>query len=219
MKSLSKKLVLGMFAMFVMAFTVGCSQPPTQEAADAKAGIDAVVADGGEIYAKDELKGLHDATAAAADEVKTQEAKIFKNFDKAREMYVKVKGDAANVKGMIPARKEAAKQAAVAAQEAAKAAVASATELLKKAPKGKGSIADLEAMKADVAGFEAALADVQGQIGKEDFFGATDKANAIKSKAESIGSEITAALEKVKAPKGKKAAAKAAPAAKKPAGH
>ena len=56
--------------------------------------------------------------------------------------------------------------------------------MLAKAPKGKGTKADIEAMRADVAGIEAALSEAQGMIDGEDYLGATDKANGAKAKAE-----------------------------------
>ncbi|MBI5739826.1 MAG: DUF4398 domain-containing protein [Nitrospirae bacterium] len=183
-------------ALAMLVVLTSCAKQPTQEMNDSKAAIDAVIADGGDKYASEEVKQMNDALTAALDEVKVQDGKFFKNYDKAKEMLAKVKGDADALKAEIPARKEKAKNDAIAALETAKTAVTDAKTMLGKAPRGKGSKADIEAMRADIAGLEASLAEVQGQIDSEDFFGALDKANGIKDKAAEVSGQITAALEK-----------------------
>jgi len=195
MKNLMKISVLGLLVVFL--FT-SCAKQPTQLINDVKAGIDAVVKAGGDIYAKDELKKLNDDYKAALDEVNAQAKKLFKKYGKAKEMLAKVKTDADSVAQLIPARKEEAKNNAINAQNEAKAAFDAAKALLDKAPKGKGTKADIEAMKSDLAGLEAQLSEVQASIDQEDYFGARDKALSIKEKANAISEQINAAIQKVK---------------------
>lgn len=198
MKTLAKVLALGVVVAFV--FT-GCAKQPTQAMNDAKASIDAAVQEGGDVYAKDELKKLNDDNQAALDEVTAQSKKFFKKYGKAKEMLAKVKTDAEAVKALIPARKEEARKDALAAQEEAKKAVDDAKALLEKAPKGKGTKADIEAMKADLQGIETSLTEVQTAIDGADYFGAKDKATAIKDKAMAISDQVNKAIEKVKGKK------------------
>jgi len=195
MKNLMKISVLGLLVVFL--FT-SCAKQPTQLINDAKAGIDAVVKAGGDIYAKDELKKLNGDYTAAMDEVNAQAKKLFKKYGQAKEMLAKVKTDADSVAQLIPARKEEAKNNAINAQNEAKAAFDAAKALLDKAPKGKGTKADIEAMKSDLAGLEAQLTEVQASIDQEDYFGARDKALSIKEKANAISEQINAAIQKVK---------------------
>lgn len=199
-----KKLLLSLtVALAMLVVLTSCAKQPTQEMNDTKAAIDAVIADGGEKYAKEDVKSLNDQLTAALDEVKVQDGKFFKNYDKAKEMLAKVKGSADSLKAEIPARKEKAKNDAMAALEAAKTAVGDAKTMLGKAPKGKGTKADIEAMRADIAGLEASLAEVQSLIDGEDYFAALDKANGAKDKAAEVSNQITAAMEKAKAGKKK----------------
>src|SRR4030067_3718043 len=150
-----KRLLISLtVALTMLVVLTSCSKQPTQEMNDSKASIDAVIAEGGDKYAGEEVKQMNDQLTAAMDEVKVQDGKFFKNYDKAKEMLAKVKGDADSLKAEIPARKEKAKNDAVAALEAAKTAVTDAKAMLGKAPKGKGSKADIEAMRADIAGVE-----------------------------------------------------------------
>jgi len=188
--------VLGLLVVF-FCFLV-CAQPAHPADRWNQGAIDAVAQAGGNIYCQEEMKKLNDDLQVAMDEVNAQSKKLFKRYGKAKEMLAKVKTDADAVKALIPARKEEAKNAALAAQTEAKAAVDEAKALLEKAPKGKGTKADIEAMKADLAGLETMLTEVQTAIDGEDYFGAKDKALSIKEKAAAISEQINAAIAKVK---------------------
>lgn len=192
-----KRLLLSLtVALTMLVVLTSCAKQPSQEINDAKAAIDAVIAEGGEKYANEEVKQMNDELTAAMDEVKVQDGKFFKNYDKAKEMLAKVKGSADTLKAEIPARKEKAKADATAALEAANTAVSDAKAMLAKAPKGKGSQADIEAMRADIAGLEASLAEVQSLIDGEDYMAAIDKANSARDKAAEVSNQITMAMEK-----------------------
>lgn len=195
MKKLVKVLILG---AFVVSLFSSCAKQPAQEINDAKAAVEAAAKEGADVYAADELKKLNDDLTAALDEVATQDKKFFKKFATAKEMLAKVKADAEALKATIPAKKEAAKNAAVTAQQEARAALDEAKALLEKAPRGKGTKADIEAFTADLKGLEDAYPEIQAAIDNEDYFGASSKAASIKEKAASISAQIQAAIEKVK---------------------
>ena len=152
--------------------------------------------EGATVYAADELKKLNDDLQAAMDEVSTQ-GKNLKKFGTAKEMLTKVQADADALKATIPAKIEAAKNAAIQAQTEAKAALDEAKALLEKAPMGKGTKADIMAMKADLGGLETSFAEVQTAIDGADYFGASAKAATIKEKATVISDQVKAAIEKV----------------------
>ena len=190
-------IVLG---FVVMAFVVGCASKPEQEIDAATAAMNAVISEGLGKYAPEDEKKLKDAMAAVNAELQVQEGKTFKNYDKTKQLLADLTKMAADMKAALPAKKEKAKQDATAALEAAKTALADAKKLLAKAPKGKGTAADIEALRGDVKGAEDMLPEIQGMIDKEDYSAAITKANAIKDKAAGVGDQITKALEKVKAP-------------------
>jgi len=194
-----KRLLISLtLIMAMLVVLTSCSKQPTQEMGDAKAAIDAVIADGGEKYANDEVKALNDELTAAMDEVKVQDGKFIKNYDKAKEMLAKVKSSADALYAELPARREKAKNDAIVALDAATSAVSNANMMLAKAPKGKGTKADIEAMRADVAGIEAALTEAQGMIDNGDYLDATDKANGAKIKADEVADMISQAMAKKK---------------------
>ncbi len=198
MKKIIKVLVWSLALATAAAFFTACAKAPTQELNDAQAAISAAAGAGASKYAAPELKALDDRIAAAQAEIKGQEGKFFKNYDKAKEILAKAKADADALKASIPARKEAARKAAIEAQNQAVTAVDGAKKLLAKAPKGKGTSSDLKMLASDLDGLKAALAEVQTLITSEDFIPAADKANQVKAKAAQIQSEIEAAMAKVK---------------------
>ena len=195
MKSMTKVFALALVVAFV--FT-GCAKQPTQQMDAAKAAVQAVAMAKGDVYAKDELNTLQKDLQAAMDEVNAQAKKFFKKYGKAKEMLAKVITDADAVKAQIPGRIEAAKKAAEMAINDAKTAFDGAKALLEKAPKGKNTKADIEAMKADLGGLETQMTEVQNAMTAEDYFGAKDKAMAIKDKASAIAEQVQKAIDKVK---------------------
>lgn len=185
----------------VALMLVGCGSQPAQEIQAAKTAVDAVAAEGGEKFAPAETKGVSDALNAAMEEVKAQDGKFFKNYDKAKELLVKAKGDAETLKSGLAAKKEQAKTEATANLAAAGDAVKAAKAALAKAPKGKGAAADIEAMKGDLQGLEAALAEVQPLIDSQDYAAARDKAASVKTKADEVSAAVASAMEKMAAAK------------------
>ena len=194
MKGLTKNLVL---VLAIAVVLTGCKQP-TQLIDDAKAAIEDVTKAGADKYAADDLKQLNTDLTAALDEVNAQDKKFLKKFGTAKEMLTKLKTDVDALKAALPAKIEAAKNAAIQLQSEAKAAIDEAKALLAKAPKGKGTAKDIEAMKAELTGAETAFAEIQTALDAKDYIGAADKAKSIKEKAAAVTSQVKAAIEKKK---------------------
>ena len=194
-----KKLLVVLASLALVASLTACAKAPTEEVNATKAAIDAAVADGAQQYTPEDYKVVADGLAAANAEIKVQEEKFFKNFDKAKQILAKTKADAEALKGKVAQRKEELKQAAIKTLADATAKVAEAKDLLAKAPKGKGSKADIEAMQTDLAGVEAMLPEVQPMIAGGDFIGANEKANAILARVTAIVDEVNAAIAKKQA--------------------
>jgi len=185
----------------VLAATLltACGKPPVEELSLSKGAVDAAVSEGADQYAADELKVVNDAMEAALAEIKVQDGKMFKDYEGAKAQLAKVQADAEALKTKVAQRKEELKNSAVAALGEAQTVVAEAMALLEVAPKGKGSLADIEAMKNDVAGLEVELQGVQPQIDSGDFIAAIEKAHAVQGKALSISDEVKAVQEKLAA--------------------
>jgi len=195
MKTMSRFLVL---AAALALLLTGCAKAPDAELTAARASVAAAASAGADIYAPSELGKVKGDLSAVEKEIATQNEKFFKNFDAAKQMISKADADAKAVAALVPERKKAAMDEAVAAEGAAKAALENAQALLAKAPKGKGTRADIEAFKADLAGVEQALPEVADMIAAEKYFGARDKANALAAKANDVSAQVEAAIAKTK---------------------
>jgi len=194
MKHLTKSLVL---ILAVAVVLVGCKQPTAQIDA-AKAAVDDVIKGAGDKYAPEELKTLQADLSKAMDEVTTQDKKFFKKFGTAKELLDKVKADAEALKAALPAKIEAVKNEAVKMQGDLQKGLEEVKDMLKKAPKGKGTAKDLEALKGDLTGAETEFAAIQKALDGQDYIGALNTAKAIQAKVASVKEQIQAAMDKVK---------------------
>jgi hypothetical protein len=194
MKGIKKHVILVLAIAVVFA---ACKQP-TEQINNAKASIESVMKAGADKYAVDEYKKLDADLKAALDEVAAQDKKFFKKFGTAKEMLAKVLIDADTLKAALPAKIEAAKNLAISLQAEARKGLDAAKALLDKAPKGKGTAKDLEALKGDLAGAETAFADIQKAIDGQDYIGAQDKAKSVSAAAAKVAEQVKAAIDKVK---------------------
>ena len=108
-----------------LAITVtGCGSPPTADVDAARAAVDKAAADRADQYAAASLKAAQDARSALDVELKAQEDKWVKSYDRTRELAVAAK--AAGDKAAADAVAGKATADAVAAKEKADAAAARA---------------------------------------------------------------------------------------------
>jgi hypothetical protein len=75
-----------------------------------------------------------------------------------------------------------------------RSSVDAAKAVLAKAPKGKGSAADIAAMKSDVTAVEAGLADMDAAIAAGKYKDAKVKAEAAKATLDKIVADVNAAI-------------------------
>jgi hypothetical protein len=207
---MKRVLKFGFYGLLIMLFLVGCAKQPQESIDAAKKAVDEGKTAGSEKYVPAEAKKVNDSLAAALNEIKTQDDKfsLFRNYDKSKEMLAQVKSEADKLKSDVAAKKEEAKKNALAGQEEAAASLKEAKALLAKAPAGKGSKADVEALKGDLKGIEDGLPELQQLIDKEDYLAAIDKAKAMKEKADGVANQVKEAMSKVKGKKGGKGGGK-----------
>ena len=191
-----------MMAAGVVAGTLlmgGCAKELTEEAAAAKQAVEGAQGAGAAKYAADDFAKVQGNLKAAEDELKAQREKfaLFRSYDKAKDLLAKAKADGERVQKDVVVKKEEAKRAAEAAEQEAKAAVESAKALLTKAPGGKGTKADISAMREDLRSLEASLQDVRAALEKGDFLGAKAKATGITEMAGKDASDVQQAIAKV----------------------
>jgi hypothetical protein len=189
------KLGLWVLTLGVTLSVVGCGSPPPTAAIDAaKAALDKATAAGASQYTPDLLKAAQDAQAALDAELKVQEGGWFKSYTKASQLAAAAQKAAETALADATAWKAKAKADANTAIGAAKKVLAEAQELLAKAPKGKGSAADLEAMKTDLTNASNAIADAEKAAAGERFLDASAKAESANKAATTVKTAVEEAI-------------------------
>jgi TonB family protein len=108
-----------------LAVTAGCGSPPTSDIDAARAAHDRATASAAR-YAPESLKAARDARTALDAEVRAQEARWFKSYDRTRELAVAAKAAAEKAEADAAAGKTKAEAAAAARAKAKAAATARA---------------------------------------------------------------------------------------------
>ena len=158
-----------------LAITVaGCASPPNADVDAAKAAVDKADAERAGQYAPESLKAAQDARAALDIELKAQESKWLKSYDKTKELAAAAK--AAGDKATADAVEGKAKADAVAAKRQADATAARA-KIKMLAVRPGGRIMPPKKIKdvAPVYPATAQAAHVSGQVTIEATIGADGK--------------------------------------------
>src|SRR6478672_2692260 len=104
-----------------LAITItGCASPPSADVDAAKAAVEKAATAHADQYAAESLKAAQDAQAALDAELKTQEGKLIKSYDKTKELAIAAKAAGDKAAADAVAGKE--KADAAAAQKRAEAA-------------------------------------------------------------------------------------------------
>ena len=199
MKKLSVLPVLAGVALL----SVACAKEPTDALNAAKSALAAAkTAEAGD-YAPAALAAAETAAAALDAEVKAQAEKfaLTRSYTKAAELATAAKAAADKAAAEAVTGKEQMKTEATTLVAGVRSAVDAAKAALAKAPKGKGSAADLEAMKSDVTGVETALADMDAAIASGKYKDAKVKAEAAKATLDKIVADVQAAIDAKQAAK------------------
>src|SRR5512139_1415362 len=177
-----------------LALTVtACGAPPQADLDAAKAAVDSAMTAGAGEYAAASMKAVEDAQAALDAELKAQEGNWLKSYTKAKELAAAVKTAGEKAAADAATGKETAKNEATAAIGEVKTLLTDAQALLDKAPKGKGTAADIEAMKTDLTTAGTAIAEAETALGSGKFLDAKAKAEAATKTATTIKDAIEAA--------------------------
>jgi hypothetical protein len=190
-----KKISLAVIAGLTL-FTVACAKEPTEALTGAKAALEAATAAGAADYAPEALTAAQTAAAALDAEVKAQSEKfaLTRSYTKAAELATAAKAAADAAAAAAVSGKEQMKAEATTLVAGVRAGVEAAKAALAHAPKGKGSAADVEAMKSDVAAVETALPEMDAAIANGSYKDAKVKAEAAKQTLDKVVADVTAAV-------------------------
>ncbi len=197
-----KKVLLGLFALAGIAlFSVSCAKEPTEAVTAARTALDAAKTAGAADYAPAAFSEAQTALASLDAELKAQGEKftLTRSYTKAAELATAAKAAADKAAAEAVTGKEAMKTEATNLIAQVRTQLETTKQLLAKAPKGKGSAADIEALKSDVAGVEASLGEMDTALSGGQYKEAKVKAEAAKASLEKVAADVQAAIEAKKA--------------------
>jgi len=193
-----KKIFYVMSIVAAALLFTSCAKAPQAEIDAAKAALEQAKAAQADMYVEADYLAVQDSLNAVLAEVEVQNSKLFKSFGKSKEKLVVITTQATELVAKTEVRKEEVKNEVAAAQTAVAALLEENNTLLAKAPKGKEGKEAIEAIKLDLAGITASVAEVDGLLAAGDLLGAQTKVNAAQQKATEINTELKSVLEKAK---------------------
>jgi hypothetical protein len=192
-----KRIILLPVLAGVALLSVACAKEPTDALNAAKSALEAAKAAGAADYAPSALAAADSAASALEAELKAQTEKfaLTRSYTKAAELAAAAKTAADEAAAAAVTGKEQMKAEATTLIAGVRGSLDAAKGILAKAPKGKGSAADLEALNADVAGVETALGEMDAAMSAGNYKDAKVKAEAAKATLDKVMAEVTAAIE------------------------
>ncbi len=192
------KRIAVVFALFALLVFIGCAKPPDQEIQKANSSIEAARAAEAEEYVPESFQVAMDTLNAANASKQEADGKfaLFRSYSKAKALYVSADALASKASQDAAAEKERVKQEVTGLLTQAKAVLDSANAALAKAPKGKGSKADIELIKNDLAAAQASFDDANNDFNAGKYKIAKAKVEAAMQKAQAVIDEIAAAKAK-----------------------
>ena len=198
---MKNKVLMGFAAVVMVAFLSSCGKVPQVQIDATNAAIEAAKTAEAAIYVPAEFAALQDSMNAVTAEIEAQKSKLFKKFGPAKLKLDATLALANQVAANAAVKKEAVKKEVATLMEEIKTVIADNKTLVTKAPRGKEGKAVLEQIKTEMATIESSLVEAQGMFDKGAFMDALNKVKASKERADSIKTELTEAIAKVKARK------------------
>ena len=195
---MSKRFTVIVLAAFVLLSLVGCSKPPEAEMQKANASFDAAKAAEAEAYVPDSYRAAMDTLNAAMAAKQEQDSKfaLFRSYGKSKALFIKADSLAGKTSMDAAAEKERVKAQVSDMLAQAKAALDSANAALAKAPRGKGSKADIELMKSDLTAAQAGYDDAMNDFNAGKYLQARTKVGAVIERANKVSADIALAFAK-----------------------
>ncbi|MFZ1947425.1 MAG: hypothetical protein WAW06_07740 [bacterium] len=179
-------------AVFALLTVVGCSKPPEQEISTANQALDAARMAEAQDYALDAYRVAQDTLNAAMALKKEADGKfvLFRSYGKSKDMFIRAQSLANEAATKAAQEKERVRVEVTDMMTQAKALLDSANEALKKAPRGKGSKADIELIKTDLAAAQGQFDEANADFANGKYKAAKAKLEAMMQKANMVIAEI-----------------------------
>ena len=178
-----------------LVFAAGCSSEPTDLVASARTSVrEAKTTDPAE-YAPERFQEMLSTVAMMDEELRIQESKffLFRNYDQTRVYAAQTDSMAQVVTATATETKERAREEAQLAMDMADEALTRTQQMLVEAVGGKGTVADLAAMRVDHETMDATLDRADSAFSAEKFVTARTLAEEVLDRADELQTELEAA--------------------------
>ncbi len=192
------RLALLVVVTCALLMVTGCGKAPEQEMATAEAAFDAADQTETELYASDVYKMAMDTLNAAQAAKQEADSKfaLFRSYGKSKELFVRAQALAQEAQATAQSQKEQVKQEVSGLIVEAKNTLDAAAGALSKAPRGKGSKADIELIKNDLNAANVAYEEARIDFDAGKYMAAQTKLQAVIKKGQGISEEIAKAAAK-----------------------
>lgn len=194
---MKSKLFIALAILGFAAVVTSCGKLPQEQVDAAQAAIDSAKTVQADLYVPAEFTAVQDSMNVALANIEAQKSKLFKKYDAEKALLERIVVMANTAVTNSQTRKAEVIAEVQTGITDIKALVEENNTLIKKAPKGKEGAAALEAMKADLAAIETAVAESETLFTNGDYLTALDKVKAAKEKATAINTELKEVIAKV----------------------
>ncbi len=176
-------------------FVAGCAKPPSEEIDAASAAMDAAQSAEAPVYAPESWAMAQEAEAQLEAELVAEEQAfaLSRSYDKAKSLAEAAKAAADKAAADAVSGREVARSEATQTIEQAKALRLEVQTLLERAPQGKGTVADLAALRADTGSTEEMLRAAETALDGGQYVEARAKAEAAIQALDKVKAEIESA--------------------------
>ncbi len=192
------RVVLAAIGCLVLA--AGCGEAPVEHIAGAQDALSRAKTSEAEAYAGDAYNMAADTlrAALAAKEEADSKFKLVRSYKETERLVARAEALANEAAREAHMEKEKVRGEVTGLLTGARALLDSAAVAIRTAPMGKGSKAEIELMKSDLAAANAAVTEAQADFEAERFVQAKAKLVAAMDRARGICDEIAAAAKKMK---------------------
>jgi hypothetical protein len=192
------KTILAALACLILV--AGCGEAPVEKIAGAQDALAKAKSAEAEAYAADAYKAAADTlrAAMAAKAEADSKFKLMRSYKKTEQLVARAEALANEAAQKAREEKENMRLEIADLMSDTQAVLDSADVAIKKAPQGKGTKAEIELFKTDLAAARTAFTEAQADFGAERFIQAKAKLVAATDKARGVYKEIAAAAEKMK---------------------
>jgi hypothetical protein len=198
MGNVIQSLKTGTLVLLFGTMLMACAEKPIQGTDSALQALQAAKQAGAEKYAPESLRVAEDEYQKAQEEIAAQDDTFVmtRNYDAANAILVKVVADAEKAKTEAIASRQLVKTEAEGAVVLAKTSLEEAKNQLAQAPTGKGTQADLQALRGDLQAAETTFAEIDAIMAMEDYIGVKAKAESVQALAARVNEQVAQAIQK-----------------------